>query len=86
MLKHLLFWRKKRHPSWINEFYYGGFRALVGIAFNEVGGIHHVIKLQKRNDQGKYKDVELFRNYEWPAILTLFRNIEEEAKSLPVAG
>jgi len=84
-MKHLFFWRKKHHPSWMNEFHYQGFRALVGIAFNEVGGIHHVIKLQQRNDKGKYKDVEVFRNYEWPTIAHLFRNIEEEAKSLVAA-
>ncbi len=53
---------------------------------NEVGGIHHVIKLQKRDEKGVYKDVELFRNYEWPSVLTLFRNIEDQAKSLSVAG
>jgi hypothetical protein len=86
MFKRLLFWRKKRQPSWINEFYHGSFRALVGIAYNEVGGIHHVVKIQKRNEKSVYKDVDVFRNYEWPAILVLFRNIEDHAQSLTLAG
>jgi len=86
MLKHLFFWRKKRQPSWINEFYHGSFRALVGVAWNEAGGIHHVIKLQKRDEKSVYKDVDVFRNYEWPAILVLFRNIEDHAQSLSLAG
>jgi hypothetical protein len=87
MLKRLLFfWRRNRRTTWTNEFFFGSYRALVGVAFNEAGGVHYVIRLQERNDNGVYKDVKDFRSYKWPQVTQLMGHVEGYTRSLPQAG
>jgi len=87
MFKRLLFfWRRNRQTTWTNEFFFGSYRALVGVAFNEAGGVHYVVRLQERDGNGVYKDVKDFRSYKWPQVTRLMSDIEGYTRSLPQAG
>lgn len=76
----------KSKPKWVNEFFLGSFRALVGIEVNEVGGVHYVTKLQRRGKDDQFKDMDSIRSYEWPQVQLLMGRVEAYATSMPSAG
>ena len=82
MLKRLLFWRRNRHPRWINEFFFGSYRALVGVDFNDLGGVHYVIRLQERDPKNTFRDVKDFRSYKWPQVIELMSHVEKYVRDI----